>query len=261
MARGKKVQAEVEQAQEYTDLGVMKAVPYGVDHAEAELETATPTPVTYENGSPTKVSSTIYKLELEPEKPEGGELAGDLTLPYACVVYNKDQQLDIHKIYPSVSTPEHKTQASGCFDLEVYIGPEIKSVRAYNYANQEYELKVQDNNTGRYIALPFGNRALLPTGLVFVVPYGFAVSLLTRSSAGFKKGLQLSQSVGYIDEDYRNEVFIPVTNTAHSAVRIDHKERIAQGHLHPWYRASFNVLHEHPGLATDRIGGIGSTNQ
>ena len=73
--------------------------------------------------------------------------------------------------------------------------------------------------------------------------------------------MQLSQGLGYVDEDYRNEVFIPITNTSHTPVRIDHKERVAQGYLHPWYQAKFNVLEDHPGIATDRSGGFGSTGQ
>lgn len=243
-----------ETTQGFTDLGVLVMQPYnGVGVADAELET---TPVEIDGGFPTVVKSSTAVKKLTGVKAQNQPIPNNDYL-----VHGVAQQVDIFKVYPSVSTPAHKTQASGCFDFEVYLGPEITTVRAFNYANREYALKVQDNDTGRYIAVPFGNRVLLPTGLVFAIPRGFALSLVARSSAGFKQGLQLSQGLGYVDEDYRDQVFLPITVTAHSAVRIDHKERIAQGYIHPWYRAEFNVLHEHPGLLTDRVGGFGSTNQ
>jgi dUTP pyrophosphatase len=249
MARGKRNEAEVEVANSYTDLGPMNAVPYeGEQHAEAELTTD-------------KFAGLMKAVEKTANDIGQKTRSGEPKLVEFCspqVRFNV--KTGIFKAYQYVETPEHKTDASGCFDLEVYLGPEIKSVRAFDYQNREYVLKVQDNPTGRYIALPYGNRALLPTGLVFSLPTGYAMSLVARSSTGFKKGIICSQGFGYIDEDYRDQVFIPVTNTAQAAVRIDHKERLAQAYVHPWYKVDFEVLDQHPGLAGDRVGGIGSTN-
>jgi len=239
MARGKKAEdAEVVADNGFTDLGPMTAYPFeGEGYAEAELQT-----------------------EEDLKKKIKGDALVAKAAPVPFNVYREPLDVGIHKVYANAVTPEHKTQASGCFDLEVYLGPEITHVRAFDYGNREYQLKVQRNDTGQYIALPFGNRALLPTGLIFAIPRNFAISIVTRSSVGLKKGLQMSQSLGYIDEDYRDQVFIPVTNTAHSPVRIDHKERVAQAYLHPWFQARFNILDQHPGPVTDRNGGFGSTN-
>lgn len=215
---------------EFTDLGTLKAEPYFSGIAEAELE-------------------TVQTVDL-----------GPLTIQQHGPEFYNAVQCGFHRLYPDVKLPGHKTKYAGCFDIETYLGPEILSVKAYDYQNREYILKVQDNSTGRYIALPYGNRALIPTGLIFELPRGFALSLLPRSSTGLKKGLQLSQSLGYVDEDYRNEVFLPVTNTSHAGVRIDHCERLFQGYLHPWFHAIFNESSERPGAVTDRTGGFGSTN-
>lgn len=171
-------------------------------------------------------------------------------------------ELGFHFLYPGVKTPGFATEASGCFDLETYLGDALTSIKYYNSNNQEGQLKIREDADGsRYVLLNPGDRALLPTGLVFDIPNGFALHVLPRSSAGVKKGLGMPHSLGYIDEDYVHECFVAVKNESTTKVRVDHKERVAQATLVRYFHPSFKFLQDAPTQKTSRNGGVGSTNR
>lgn len=166
----------------------------------------------------------------------------------------------IHPIHDQVELPEYKTDAAGCFDLQADLSTHHAFLKHWDpVMNREGQRKVRDDSTGRHILLEPGERILIPTGLIFVFPVGFSMNTFIRSSVALKKGLALANSVGYIDEDYRDELFLPIINTSRGQVRIDHKERLAQGEVRPAIQAIIDVVDERPSLAGNRIGGFGST--
>ena len=74
-----------------------------------------------------------------------------------------------------------------------------------------------------------------------------------------KKGLNLINSVGIIDSDYVEEVFVPVMNNSQDRLRIYNGDRIAQAELVFNRQASLRYISDRPQRKSDRSGGFGST--
>ena len=102
-----------------------------------------------------------------------------------------------------------------------------------------------------------GSRALIPTGLFVAIPEVYEIQIRPRSGLALKKGLSLSNCVGTIDADYRNEIGLILINHGLETAWIEDGERIAQFILNKvenleW--SEVNSLDE-----TDRKGGFGHT--
>lgn len=105
-----------------------------------------------------------------------------------------------------------------------------------------------------------GEVGFLKTGLALEVPDGYAVLLAPRSSICFKKHLDMPNSAGVIDSDYRGEIIIALRNLGKEDVIIEKHERIAQAIFINFMRP---VFHEVENLTdTERgKGGFGSTGK
>lgn len=76
-----------------------------------------------------------------------------------------------------------------------------------------------------------------------------------RSSLSFKYGLMLTNGVGVIDLDYRDEIKVMITNPTDKEVAINKGDRIAQ--LVPsFYMSEFFDYEDN-----ERVGGFGSTGK
>ncbi len=71
-------------------------------------------------------------------------------------------------------------------------------------------------------------RAIIPTNIFIQLPEDVEAQIRPRSGLSFKKGLTLTNSPGTIDEDYRGNIGIIVSNFTDKAIEILHGERIAQ---------------------------------
>ncbi|TNF01491.1 MAG: dUTP diphosphatase [Gammaproteobacteria bacterium] len=110
-------------------------------------------------------------------------------------------------------------------------------------------------------ALHFGSdeAVKVPLGFAAEVPEGHVALLLPRSSAGAKKGLELNNTCGVIDADYRGEwiAFLRIKNS--ESLHWDQGERLLQVLIVPAASVNFEVVDELS--STDRgEGGFGSTN-
>jgi dUTP pyrophosphatase len=104
-----------------------------------------------------------------------------------------------------------------------------------------------------------GEVALVPTGLVMQVPAGYFLGVFARSSTPLKRGLMVANGVGVVDSDYcgpKDEIKIEVFNFTAGPVRIARGDRLAQGVLMPFARATWRE--EDPAGRVDR-GGFGAT--
>ena len=105
-----------------------------------------------------------------------------------------------------------------------------------------------------------GERALIPTGLMIALPPGYELQVRPRSGLALRHGLTLPNSPGTIDEDYRGEIQVILSNTGSEPVRIDRGMRIAQAVLAPVLRVSWRPVEVLP--STERAaGGFGSTGE
>ena len=59
-----------------------------------------------------------------------------------------------------------------------------------------------------------GETKLIPTGLAFEIPVGYAGFMYARSGLASKRGLAPANKVGVIDADYRGEVMVALSSIA-----------------------------------------------
>lgn len=79
------------------------------------------------------------------------------------------------------------------------------------------------------IELNPGDRVMVPTGIAIALPSADLVALIfARSGLAVKKGVNLSNSVGVIDSDYRGEIQVGLINQSKEAYTLEAGERIAQ---------------------------------
>lgn len=108
------------------------------------------------------------------------------------------------------------------------------------------------------ITLQPGERALIPTGLVFEIPAGFEAQIRPRSGLAFKNGITCLNSPGTIDSDYRGEVKALLINHGTEPFVIERGMRIAQMVIAPVTQVTVCEAGETTDT-TRGAGGFGST--
>lgn len=113
---------------------------------------------------------------------------------------------------------------------------------------------------------PVGKRELrLMPGHVVTVDCGFRMALepgweaQIRARSGLaRSGVQVTNGIGTIDDDYRGRVQVILNNAGKEIVVIKHGDRVAQMALKPVYYFNWNIVSELDD--TERgDGGFGST--
>lgn len=98
---------------------------------------------------------------------------------------------------------------------------------------------------------------LIDVGFKIELPTGWEAQIRCRSGWA-SKGLIITNGIGTIDEGFRGEVKVIVTNISKEPITIKHKDRIAQMALKPVYQFYFQETDTLDNSA-DRGGGFGST--
>jgi dUTP pyrophosphatase len=111
--------------------------------------------------------------------------------------------------------------------------------------------------------LPQAPAVLIPSGIAVLMndPHMAAI-VLARSGLGHRKGLILGQSVGLIDADYCDQIFISAwlrTPPGSEPLTIQPGDRIAQLVFVPILRPTFRVVEEFSTQTGRGLGGFGST--
>ena len=108
------------------------------------------------------------------------------------------------------------------------------------------------------ITLKPGQRALVPTGLVFEIPPGFEIQVRPRSGLALKSGITLVNTPGTIDSDYRGELKVILINLGQEDFHIKSGDRVAQLVFSPVIQAGFELV-ENVAESIRGEGGFGST--
>ena len=117
------------------------------------------------------------------------------------------------------------------------------------YGDNEDWLIVRPNNTVK-----------IPLNISMEIPQGYFGAIYARSGLATKQGLRPSNCVGIIDEDYRGNIIIALTNDTDETQKIQPHERVAQMIFHKYIEAEFVEVDELSN--TDRAkGGFGSTGR
>ena len=101
---------------------------------------------------------------------------------------------------------------------------------------------------------------LIPTGLAFEIPEGYAGFVYARSGLASKKGLAPANKVGVIDADYRGEVMVALHNHGTEAQTVEAGERIAQMIIAPFVAVNYVFSDELEDTVRGE-GGFGSTGR
>ena len=103
-----------------------------------------------------------------------------------------------------------------------------------------------------------GEIALIPSGLMTAVPYGYELQIRPRSGVAAKNGIGILNSPGTIDSDYRGEIKVILINLGEHPFVIRRCDRIAQVVMCPVTRAVVTEVSELP-ASTRSSGGFGHT--
>lgn len=128
----------------------------------------------------------------------------------------KLMKIKIKKLHDDAVIPEYKTEGSVGMDLHALTG------------------------LGGSVVLYTGETRMFPTGLGVAIPEGYEGQVRSRSGLA-KKGIVVSNSPGTIDQDYRGDVGVLLTNTSNRAWVIKHHDRIAQLVICPVVKAEWEI--------------------
>jgi len=163
----------------------------------------------------------------------------------------------------AIRLPEYATQNAACFDLFTYLelGEPVVIYNSANYKKPRKPLMLR-NDAGEMelsLILNPGERALVPTGLIFAIPNGYSIRLHPRSGLALKNYIGLANSEGVVDDDYVKQTYALLANESDKQFVIRLGDRLCQGEVYRNQRCSFKKIETAPNQKTDRTGGLGST--
>jgi dUTP pyrophosphatase len=107
---------------------------------------------------------------------------------------------------------------------------------------------------------PGGGRALIPTGIAFAIPEGYAGFVQPRSGLALRHGITCLNTPGLIDAGYRDELKVLLVNLDPAEPYEVHRgERIAQLVVQAVARVEWSPVDSLDGA--NRGGGFGSTGR
>jgi len=152
--------------------------------------------------------------------------------------------------------PYLATSGSACMDVKACL---VEGSKLTYYSNTYHNPQIRKVEGGM-VRFERGDRIMVTTGLVLMIPDSHCVRVYNRSGNAIKRGFQLCNSVGIIDSDYRDEVKILLYNTGIDTF-INHGDRIAQLELSPVIYPRLVEVDDISEAGTERSGGFGSTGQ
>lgn len=164
--------------------------------------------------------------------------------------------LNVYKENENAVLPKFGTSGSACFDISICL-EDIEPIRAYDKYNDPQAIYVDNQQFMLYPSC----RAIVPTGLIFDIPWAHVLKIYIRSSAAARKGLTLANNVGIIDSDYVDPLFVILQNNTEAPIHLQHEDRVAQGLLEPVLGYFIDTVDQRPQQKTERNGGIGSTGK
>lgn len=110
------------------------------------------------------------------------------------------------------------------------------------------------------VVLPARGRALVPTGLVMLLPPGYEAQVRPRSGLALKNGITVLNAPGTLDAGFRGEIGVVLFNTTEVDYIVHIGDRIAQLVIAPVTQVEpveANEIDE----TTRGAGGFGSTGK
>ena len=119
---------------------------------------------------------------------------------------------------------------------------------------------IQVNKAGkRALILGAGDRYLCPTGIRVAIPQGYEIQVRPRSGLALKTGINVNNTPGTIDADYRGEIGVILIHHGKETLRIYDGERIAQLVLQEVEKINWKVVEGELPTTVRGEGGFNST--
>jgi dUTP pyrophosphatase len=144
--------------------------------------------------------------------------------------------MQFKKLHPNFQLPQRSSEQAGGYDLFM---PQAGIVHQHDIPDQ-----------GKLVGL----------GFAAAVPVGFVALILPRSGAGAKHGVELRNTVGVIDADYRGEWMVAVKTKGGTEFGWAEGERLYQYLLVPVI-GSEPILVEELDTTERGEGGFGSSGK
>lgn len=165
--------------------------------------------------------------------------------------------LGVYKLREDAKLPYYATKQSACFDIPLH----FDKIKVFG-GNMEEPTSIPITNSFQDAWVPPKQTVVFGTGLVFDIPEGYKLVLQVRSSTGIKRNLMLSNIEGIIDSDYTDELKIALYNrNSYISCHISQGDVLVQGSIEKVIQADIFESYKKVTQKTDRVGGIGSTDQ
>jgi dUTP pyrophosphatase len=119
---------------------------------------------------------------------------------------------------------------------------------------------IEKNDAGHdFISIMPNQTEVIDVGFSMAIPRGWEAQIRVRSSLAIM-GLQVTNSPGTIDSDYRGRVKVIVNSTSKHIIKISHGDRFAQMLIKPVWQIDWQKVQELD-ATTRNTGGFGSTGK
>lgn len=139
----------------------------------------------------------------------------------------------------------------------------IQLLHAYLIENKLIPFRSTEHAAGFDLVMPVagqvnGTAQKIGLGFASEIEEGWMALLLPRSGVGFKHGLEVNNTVGVIDADYRGEWFASMRTKSGLSFSWAAGERVLQAVLVPRYLGEIEIV-ESVAKSERGAGGLGST--
>ena len=164
--------------------------------------------------------------------------------------------INVYRRNPNTPLPRYQTDGAACFDLAFSPDTHDTLIKVVNLNGDHEYAKITPGTVPSLEIFP-NMIYMIPTGLWLDIPQGHSLRVFARSSTPIKYGLEMANSVGVVDEDYTDEIFLLMRSFRYT--KIDVGTRLAQAELVKYIQPDIRVLYAPPQPKGNRTGGFGST--
>ncbi len=152
----------------------------------------------------------------------------------------------IKKIFPDAQVPIRATDGSAGYDLFAYL-----------YC---------DKKTGKFsgdlpITINPNESVLIGTGIQMAIPTGYYGQIVPKSGLAAKFGIEIPNSPGIIDSDYRGHIMVLVKNGGIKIFTVQYGMKIAQIIFSKYEILEFEIIQQQLPETERGENGFGSTGE